>query len=119
MVENSKHPTANGQRVAPEPPAPAEAAATPQTAERVLNVINIKGLHARASARFVETSRSFAADVEVSKDGMTVSGASIMGLLMLAAANGSQIHVRATGTDAVEAVEALNQLLEQRFGEES
>ncbi len=86
---------------------------------RELAICNTKGLHARASARFVETVERFDAHVSVSKDGQTVGGDSIMGLLMLAAAKGSTIQVSAQGPDAKEVIDALATLVEDRFGEDS
>ncbi len=87
--------------------------------ERVLPIINEKGLHARASARFVETVESFDARAHVSRDGMTVSGDSIMGLLMLAAAKGCEIRLRAEGPEAQALADALEELVRNRFGEEA
>lgn len=85
---------------------------------RVLDIINKKGLHARASAKFVQVAEQFSADVTVSRCGETVGGTSIMGLMMLSAAPGTQITVAATGTDAAAAVEALASLVANRFGED-
>jgi len=85
--------------------------------ERVLDIINEKGLHARASARFVEVVEAHDADAAVSRDGMVVSGDSIMGLLMLGAAKGTQVEVRTTGKDAVTLADALAELISSRFGE--
>lgn len=82
-----------------------------------LPIINVKGLHARASAKFVETVESFDASASVSRDGMTVSGDSIMGLLMLAASNGTQIEVATKGEQADELAQALEELVKNRFGE--
>lgn len=87
--------------------------------EKTLPVINVKGLHARASAKFVETVESFNADAMVTRDGMTVSGDSIMGLLMLAASNGTSIAVRTDGPEAESLASALEELLNNRFGEEA
>jgi len=84
---------------------------------RSLRIVNEKGLHARASARFVETVERFDADVEVVRDGMTASGDSIMGLLMLAASKGSTIEVRVTGAEAAALADALEALVADRFGE--
>ncbi len=84
---------------------------------RVLTICNKKGLHARASARFVQTVEKFDADVRVMRCGETVGGTSIMGLMMLAAAPGTTITVEAIGREANEAVEALANLIETRFGE--
>lgn len=85
--------------------------------ERNLRIVNEKGLHARASAKFVEVVERFDARAEVAKDGMTVSGDSIMGLLMLAASRGTSIEVRTSGAQAVELAEALERLVADRFGE--
>lgn len=82
-----------------------------------LQIINEKGLHARASAKFVETVEKFDASAIVEKDGMEVSGDSIMGLLMLAAPRGSTIRVTAKGTQARELSEALANLVGDYFGE--
>ncbi|EAU42653.1 putative phosphocarrier hpr transmembrane protein [Fulvimarina pelagi HTCC2506] len=87
--------------------------------ERVLTICNRRGLHARASARFVQTVDQFDAEVTVKRDGMSVGGLSIMGLMMLAATNGSDIHVFATGPDAGAVVAALAELVNDRFGEDS
>ena len=85
---------------------------------RVMNIINEKGLHARASARFVEVVEDFDASAQVSKDGMTVSGDSIMGLLMLAASRGTSIEVTTSGVQAAELSDALAALVANRFGED-
>jgi phosphocarrier protein HPr len=85
---------------------------------RDLTIVNKRGLHARASARFVQTAERFAAEISVSKDGTTVGGTSIMGLMMLAASPGSVITLTAEGIDAEEALDALAQLVEGYFGEE-
>lgn len=79
---------------------------------------NKKGLHARASAQFVRTAGTYKADVEVSRDGQTVGGTSIMGLMMLAAGQGHFIHIEAKGGDAKTALQALVALVEDGFGEE-
>ncbi|MHA1157401.1 MAG: HPr family phosphocarrier protein [Alphaproteobacteria bacterium] len=86
---------------------------------RDVTIINQRGLHARASARFVKCAEQFGAEIEVSKDQMTVGGTSIMGLMMLAAAQGSVIHVAITGADAEAAMTALVDLINARFGEDS
>ena len=85
---------------------------------RVLDVINQKGLHARASAKFVQTVEKFDADVKVKRGHETVGGTSIMGLMMLAAGPGTTITVEATGKQAAEAVDALAALVSGRFTEE-
>ena len=87
-------------------------------ADMVLDIINEKGLHARASAKFVETVESFDARAEVSRDGMSASGDSIMGLLMLAASKGTQIEVTTSGNHADQLANALRTLVADRFGEE-
>ena len=84
---------------------------------RVLPIINEKGLHARASAKFVETVEAFEAEALVAKDGMEVSGDSIMGLLMLTAPRGSTIRVTTSGAQAAELAEALSALVGDYFGE--
>ena len=83
-----------------------------------LTIVNKRGLHARAAAKFVKLVETFTADVNVSKDGETVSGRSIMGLMMLAASPGTEIHVAAAGTDAVAALDAITQLVDDRFDED-
>lgn len=85
---------------------------------RALRIVNAKGLHARASARFVETVERFDAEARVGKDGMSVEGGSIMGLLMLAASEGSEIEVETRGREAEALMEALAALVADRFGEE-
>ena len=86
--------------------------------ERIVRLCNRRGLHARASARFVTLASTQKAEVEVEKDGSTVCGTSIMGLMMLGAAMGDTIVIRAEGDGAEEAVAALTLLVEQGFGEE-
>lgn len=85
---------------------------------RVLPIVNEKGLHARASAKFVEMVERFEAEARVSRDGMTVSGDSIMGLLMLAASRGSEITIETSGAEATALADALSELVAQRFGED-
>ncbi len=86
--------------------------------EAVVTVVNRKGLHARASAKFVKCAESYNANVTVTRDGQSVGGSSIMGLMMLAAGPGSQLHIRCDGPDGPEALEALVALVETGFGEE-
>jgi phosphocarrier protein len=86
-------------------------------ARRTLEIVNEKGLHARASARFVETVDRFDADALVRRDGLEVSGESIMGLLRLGAARGTTIEVETTGPEAGALIEALAALVADRFGE--
>lgn len=85
---------------------------------RTLRIINEKGLHARASAKFVEVVEGHDAAASVTKDGMTVSGDSIMGLLMLAASRGTAIEVATSGTEADKLADALEALVANRFGED-
>ncbi len=85
---------------------------------KVLKIVNEKGLHARASARFVEVVERFDAHAEVEKDGMKVSGDSIMGLLMLAASRGTSVEVTTEGAEEQALAEALESLIVNRFGEE-
>lgn len=84
---------------------------------QVLTIMNEKGLHARASAKFVETVERFNAEAKVSKDGMTVAGNSIMGLMMLAASKGCQIDIYVSGAEAEALAAALKALVEDFFGE--
>ena len=82
-----------------------------------LKIVNEKGLHARASAKLVEVVEAFDARAEVSKDGMSASGDSIMGLLMLAASKGSTIDVQTSGPDQDALADALTVLVADKFGE--
>ncbi len=88
-----------------------------ETIHRSLRIINEKGLHARASAKFVEVVEGFDARAEVSRDGSSASGDSIMGLLMLAASKGTTIEVQTSGPDAAALAYALEALVADRFGE--
>jgi phosphocarrier protein len=83
----------------------------------LLQIKNRLGLHARAAAQFVQTAQKFDAEVTVSKDDQVVNGRSIMGVMMLAAEQGSHIEVVATGPQAAEALQAIAALLEARFNE--
>ena len=85
---------------------------------RSFEIVNEKGLHARASAKLVELVEGFDADAEVSKDGLSASGDSIMGLLMLAASRGTHIEVETSGTDAKALADAIGALVADRFGED-
>lgn len=87
-------------------------------AQLSLLIVNEKGLHARASAKFVEVVEEFDAAAQVTRDGMSVSGDSIMGLLMLAASRGTSIEVRTSGTQASDLARALEALVANRFGED-
>jgi len=84
-----------------------------------IEIINEKGLHARASARFVEVVEEFDAEALVSKDGIETEGDSIMGLLMLAASKGTSIHIETSGPDAIKLFAALIELVASKFGEEA
>lgn len=91
---------------------------TSKRPEAIVTVINRKGLHARASAKFVKCAESYDARVTVTRDGQAVGGTSIMGLMMLAAGPGAQLHIRCDGPEGPEALEALVALVEMGFGEE-
>jgi phosphocarrier protein len=86
---------------------------------RVVTIVNTKGLHARASAKFVQCAVKFDARVTVTKDGNGVSGSSIMGLMMLGAGIGSEISLAASGRQAEAALDALEALIANKFGEDS
>jgi phosphocarrier protein len=88
------------------------------TVVREVRIVNQRGLHARASAKFVQVAGGFDATVHVEKDGVSVGGTSIMGLMMLAASPGCSIRVVASGPQAEEAVAALADLVADRFGED-
>lgn len=94
------------------------ATATATGTARELAIINQRGLHARASAKFVKCAEGFNADITVSRDGMSVPATSIMGLMMLGAAMGTSILVEATGPEAEQALDALAQLVASKFDEE-
>ncbi len=85
---------------------------------RTHEIVNVKGLHARASAKLVEVVEEFDASAEVSKDGLSTSGDSIMGLLMLAASKGTTIDVTTTGPEADALADAIEALIKDRFGED-
>jgi phosphocarrier protein HPr len=97
---------------------PQEHPPSPDAVVRVLEIVNKKGLHARASAKFVQTVERFDATVTVTRAGETVGGTSIMGLMMLAAATGTTITVEATGIEAAAVIDALARLVASGFGEE-
>ena len=86
-------------------------------AERVVEIVNRAGMHARPAAELVKLAGRFSSDIRIEKDGLEVNGKSIMGVLMLAAEKGSQIRLSATGTDAKDAVEALSNLIGSGFEE--
>ena len=96
------------------------AQADPETVPitKLVMIANRRGLHARAAAKFVKTAGTFKADINVTKGGTTVSGSSIMGLMMLAAAAGCEIEITALGTDAEAALSALQKLVKDRFDED-
>lgn len=83
-----------------------------------IEIINTRGLHARASAKFVKCAEQFDADIKVTRDGQTVPATSIMGLMMLAAQMGSTILIEAKGREAAHAMDALTKLIASRFGED-
>ncbi len=87
-------------------------------AEKTVEIVNERGLHARASAKFVKLAGAFEANVQVTRDDQTVDALSIMGLMMLAAGPGSTIRIEARGKDAAAAVAALATLVESRFEED-
>jgi phosphocarrier protein HPr len=88
------------------------------TASRSVEIVNKRGLHARASAKFVKMASTFDAEVTVSKDGQTVDARSIMGLMMLAAGPGVSIEIQAEGAEAEPALDALAKLVADRFDED-
>ena len=88
------------------------------TLRKQLEIKNRLGLHARAAAQLVQTAAQFAAEITVAKDGQTVNGKSIIGLMMLAAAQGTSIEITASGPQAAEALRAIERLVDQKFNEE-
>jgi phosphocarrier protein len=88
------------------------------TLTRSLVIKNRLGLHARAAALMMQTAAKFRSDIKVSKDGQTVDGKSILGLMMLAAAQGSRIDLEISGADAAEAIDAITDLVNRGFYEE-
>ncbi|SDQ91384.1 HPr family phosphocarrier protein [Brevundimonas sp. 374] len=88
------------------------------TVTATLSICNTRGLHARASAKFVKLASSFESEIHVTRDGVTVDARSIMGLLMLGAGIGCSIDVSAEGPDAEEAMEALTDLVARKFDED-
>ena len=96
------------------PPAPE----FPEAASREMRIVNRKGLHARATAKFVQCVDRFCAEIKVTRCGETVGGDSIMGILTLGAGLGSTITVSASGVDAKAALDALDDLVSSRFGED-
>jgi len=88
------------------------------TFQETFTIVNEKGLHARASAKFVDVVEQFDADATIEKDGIDACGDSIMGLLMLVASKGTQIDIKTNGEDARELLDALGDLIANRFGED-
>ena len=97
----------------PETPPP-----EPGSVTRACTIVNRKGLHARATAKFVQCVETFEADVHVSRCGETVGGLSIMGILTLGAGQGTSVTLSATGPQAQDAIDALAKLIANRFGED-
>jgi phosphocarrier protein HPr len=97
---------------------PQSPAAESKTVVRDLTIVNRFGIHARPAALFVKTASQFTADITVEKDGATVSGKSIMGLLTIEGSKGAVLKITATGPDAEEALEALAQLVAHKFYED-
>lgn len=95
-----------------------DSSSAPEAVTRLFTICNRRGLHARASAKFVKCAETFRSEITVSKDGQSVGGTSIMGLMMLAAAPGCSIEVSASGPDADKALDALAKLVEGGFGED-
>ena len=87
--------------------------------ERAVTIVNKLGLHARAAAKFVTTASRFKSDIRIRRDSREVSGKSIMGVMMLAAGIGARLTLIATGSDEAEALDALEQLIADKFGEEA
>jgi phosphocarrier protein len=85
--------------------------------ERQIIIVNRLGLHARAAAKFVTLASSFSSEVDISKDGQTVNGKSIMGVMMLAASRGSNLVITTRGEDEQEAADQLEKLVREKFGE--
>ena len=86
--------------------------------EKEVTIVNKLGLHARAAAKLVTLASSFSSEIGISRDGQTVNGKSIMGVMMLAASRGSSIVIKATGHDEEEAAASLEELVRNRFGEQ-
>ena len=101
-----------------QPPGPEGRQPRPGLIVRELQIINKKGLHARASAKFVQTVEQFDVEVKVTRGGETVGGDSIMGLMMLSAATGTEIVIEVKGKQAAEAMDAIVELVVSGFGEE-
>jgi phosphocarrier protein len=85
---------------------------------RNIEIVNKLGMHARAAAKFVKLASSFSSDIDIEKDSRRVNAKSIMGVMMLAASKGSTVTIHANGNDAVNSVDALEQLINDRFDED-
>lgn len=96
----------------------ADSPASRSSSRCIVGIVNKRGLHARAAAKFVKTAESFEAMIDVSRNGQTVSASSIMGLMMLAASPGTEIEISARGPDSEKAVLTLQTLVENGFDEE-
>ena len=104
--------------IVPSAPPDAQSGGSAAKWERaIVRIVNRRGLHARAATKFVKVAEQFVAEIEVVKDDMAVSGTSIMGLMVLAAALGSQLEIRARGREAEPALAALVALVERGFDE--
>jgi phosphocarrier protein HPr len=86
--------------------------------QRPVTIINKLGLHARAAAKFVTTASGFSSSIDIEKDGQKVNGKSIMGVMMLAASRGTRLLIQADGEDEQEAVDSLERLIGEKFGEQ-
>ena len=86
--------------------------------QRPVTIVNKLGLHARAAAKLVTTASGFASNIEIEKNGQKVNGKSIMGVMMLAASRGTLLVITANGEDELEAVDSLEKLVGERFGEQ-
>jgi phosphocarrier protein len=86
--------------------------------QRPVTIVNKLGLHARAAAKFVTTASGFSSNIDIEKDGQKVNGKSIMGVMMLAASRGTRLTILADGKDEREAIDSLERLIEEKFGEQ-
>lgn len=114
MAKKTSHSPEKSSKEAPETNGEASSASQ---ASKTFLIKNELGLHARAAAQFVKIASRFTAEVIVKKDSREVNGKSIMGILMLAAPKGSKITIRAEGSDGPDALSALEELIENKFGE--
>ncbi|HEX5037418.1 MAG TPA: HPr family phosphocarrier protein [bacterium] len=113
MAKKTSHSPEKSSKAPADPPNGASGEAS-----KTFLISNELGLHARAAAQFVKIASRFASEITVVKDSRDVNGKSIMGILMLAAAKGSKITVKAAGADASEALHALEELIQNKFGEQ-